>query len=94
MADKTDLALAVSHRLVLEGRDRLSVTGVLDVGRFDEMAAVLETGRGSLILRGENLHVEALDLEAGEVRLTGQVNSLSYEENAETRESFLSRLFR
>jgi hypothetical protein len=37
--------------------------------------------------------VEQLDLEAGLVRLSGEVDSLSYEERA-TKEGFLQRLFR
>ena len=37
---------------------------------------------------------EQLNLEAGEVRLSGQVDSLSYEESAKTQGSFLQRLFR
>lgn len=93
MAMKEDVALAVSHRLTLEGRNKLAVTGVMDVESFDEAAAVLETSRGTLILRGSSLHVEQLNLEAGEVKITGQVDSLTYEENARTQGSFLSRLF-
>lgn len=93
MVIKEDAALAVNHQLSLEGRNRLSVSGVMDVGSFDENTAVLETARGILIIRGSGLHVEQLDLGSGNVRLTGQVDSLAYEENRATQGSFLSRLF-
>ena len=89
----TDL-LALNHRLTLEGRNRLSLTGVTHAESFDENAAVLETALGTLIIRGQDLHVEQLDLEAGEVRLSGEVDSLTYEENRLSRDSFLQRLFR
>ena len=52
MAIKEETALAVSHRLTLEGRRRLAATGVTDVASFDETAAALETAQGTLILRG------------------------------------------
>lgn len=91
---KEENALSLGHKLTLEGRNRLSLTGVTDVGSFDESAAVLETGRGTLIVRGRDLHVERLELEAGEVRLSGEVDSLSYEESPQTQGSFLGRLFR
>ena len=78
----------------LEGRKKLAVSGVMDVVSFDEGAAALETSQGTLILRGRELHVEQLDLEAGRIRISGEVDSLVYEENRQTRESFLSRLFR
>ena len=94
MGEKAGAELAAVHRLLLEGRDRLSVTGVLDVESFDESAAVLETSRGSMILRGQGFHVEELNLGAGEVRISGQVDSIQYEENNRTQGSFISRLFR
>ena len=83
-----ELTQAVSHRLVLEGRNMLSITGVTDAVSFDEAAAVLETAGGTLIIRGAELHVEQLNLEAGEVRLSGRVDSLVYEENTKTQGGF------
>lgn len=94
MVIKEDAALSTGHRLTLEGRGKLSISGVTDTESFDETAAVLETSRGTLIVRGRELHVEQLDLEAGEVRLTGEVTSLTYEENRQSQGSFLQRLFR
>lgn len=91
---KEDTALSLGHRLNLEGRNKLSVSGVTDMGSFDESAAVMETAQGTLIVRGGDLHVEKLNLEAGEVTLTGQVDSLVYEESVKTQGSFLQRLFR
>lgn len=91
---KDETSLALGHKLNLEGRNKLSITGVTDAESFDETVAVLETARGTLIIRGRELHVEQLNLEAGEVRLTGEVDSLSYEENRQTQGSFLQRLFR
>ena len=85
---------AMAHRLTLEGRNLLSVSGVTEAVSFVEALAVLETAQGTLIIRGASLHVEQLNLEAGEVRLSGQVDSLSYEESAKTQGSFLQRLFR
>ena len=87
-------AEALAHTLTLEGRQRLRVTGITDVDRFDETGAVLATVRGDLLLRGRELHVEALNLEAGEVRITGEVDSLVYQENRATREGFLARLLK
>ena len=86
--------LTVGHDLRLEGRNRLTLSGVTDVESFDEMAAVLETGMGTLVVRGSGLHVEQLDLEAGAVKLTGEVDSLTYENSAPQQGSFLGRLFR
>jgi sporulation protein YabP len=92
---KDELALqAGAHRVALEGRTRLTVTGVTDCQSFDEGAAVLETVQGTLVVRGGGLHVEQLNLGAGEVCLSGEVDSLTYEASAQAGGSFLQRLFR
>lgn len=85
--------LESAHKLTLDGRGRLSISGVNDVESFDEQMVVLSTSRGTLVIRGEQLHLEMLSLEGGEVRMEGQVDSLTYE--TDVREGgFLSRLFR
>ena len=82
------------HRLSLEDRGRLTVTGVTDVDRFDEEAAVLETAGGRRCLRGAELHLDRLDLAAGEVAVSGRIDSLVYDAGGADRESFLGRLFK
>ena len=79
------------HGLRLEGRERLSVTGVVDVSGFDESTVLLETGLGELCVRGEELHIERIDLEAGALELRGRIQELSYGEPA--RGGLLARLF-
>lgn len=80
------------HSLVLDERERLSVTGVEDVASFDEASVIARTSRGLLIIRGEGLHIERLSLDAGELVVEGEVSALEY---AEERQSggFLRRMF-
>lgn len=81
------------HDLILEGRSRLTVTGVRRVLRCDPDGAAIETSRGVLNLTGAELSVAALDLEAGEAKLTGRVDALEYTE-ARTPGGWLRRLTR
>ena len=79
------------QKLTLDDRKRLTVTGVQDVGSFDENAVVLETNQGVLVVRGRALHLRQLSVEGGQVAVEGQVDALLYEENR--REGgFLARL--
>jgi sporulation protein YabP len=81
------------HHVILEGRSSLSVSGVEDVESFDENTIVMDTSEGALVVRGEGLHIGKLSLDGGELKVEGQVDSLSYEERR--REGgFFSRLFR
>lgn len=84
-------ALEAPHKVVLEGRNKLSVCGVRDVESFDENTVVLSTVRGTLIVRGENLHLQMLSLDGGQVALDGVVDSMLYEEEVQ-RGGFFSRL--
>ena len=79
------------HSLQLEGREKLSLTGVEDVSGFDENLIVLSTAQGDLSVRGRELHIERIDLESGRLELRGLIQELSYEEPA--RSGLWSRLF-
>ena len=82
------------HRLELEGRERLTVSGVEDVERFDESCIVMATCVGTLIISGEELHIGKLSLDGGELHVDGHIDALTYEESAQQRgASLLSRLF-
>ena len=85
---------AAPHRVTLDGRDRLTVSGVEDVDRFDENEIVMNTAEGVLIVSGENLHIDKLSLDGGELHVDGRVDALSYEDAGLSRGGgLLSRLF-
>ena len=81
------------QNLVLEDRARLSVTGVLDVDSFDDRQIVAKTVKGMLILRGSDLHIDALSLDTGNLTVTGLITELGYEESAPSG-SLWQRLFK
>ena len=83
---------AGSHRLELEGRERLVVSGVEDVERFDETGIVMSTTAGILTIIGEGLHIGQLSLEGGELHVDGQIDSIAYEDAAPSRRGLLGRL--
>ena len=82
-----------AHRLELTGRERLTVSGVEDVERFDETGVVMSTGAGMLVVTGENLHIGKLSLDGGELHVDGRIDSISYEEGGTERGGFFQRLF-
>ncbi len=68
------------HQITLEGRERLTVSGVEDVERFDENMIVMSTSAGTLVISGEGLHIGKLTLDGGELHVDGRVDAMSYEE--------------
>ena len=68
------------HKLQLNERRQLTVTGVTEVVSFDESTVVLQTSLGTLIVQGQELQLKTLSLEGGQVAVDGTVSSLVYEE--------------
>lgn len=86
-----------NHTVIMEQRENISITGVLDVISFDEEAIIAETEMGVIILKGTNLHVSKLNLEKGELNVDGEVYSLAYEESGsfgKDKGSFFSKIFK
>ena len=83
---------AGGHHLVLEDREHLTVSGVEEVESFDETLIVMDTVQGVLVVRGEELHIEKLSLDGGDLKVEGLVESLTYEASRQGRGGFLSRL--
>lgn len=74
-----------------------ALTGIKDVLSFDAKEILLDTEQGILMIRGDELHVNRLSLEKGEVDVDGRIDSLTYSENSsygKTAEGFFGRLFK
>jgi len=82
------------HNVKLEQRKNLSLSGILSVESFRDDAVELDSTMGLIQITGIGLHMEKLDLDRGEVTLTGTVVSLYYPEtNGEKKKGLLRRFF-
>lgn len=84
------------HKLILNNRNSLSITGVTEVLSFDVKEILLETCEGMLMIRGNEMHVTKLTVEKGELAIEGRIDSFTYSETVAQRkenQSLLSRLF-
>ena len=68
------------HKLCLNERKELTMTGATEVVSFDETAVVLRTNLGTLLIQGQGLQLKTLSLEGGQVAVEGSISALSYEE--------------
>lgn len=69
---------ATIHNLILENKSKLSVSGVCDVDTFDEGKIILFTADDTLVVEGEDLHIQKLDVSNGELIIEGQIFSFHY----------------
>ena len=72
--------LHLPHKLTLNDRSSLTMTGVTEVVSFDDSAVVLRTELGTLMIHGKQLQLKTLSVEGGQVAVDGQVTAMIYEE--------------
>ena len=77
------------HNLILEDRQKLSMSGVTDVESFNDTEISLYTYLGELSIRGKGLHVDAMSLEAADINITGDIKSLVYGDKDRTKKPSL-----
>ena len=85
------------HNLILENRRKLSVSGIDEVESFNEEEIILITSHSAvLVIRGMELHITKLNVDTGDVNITGEISSMDYlEESAKKKGTgILSRLLR
>ena len=78
-------------------RSELRVSGVSDVHSFNEEGVLLETSQGLLTVGGEDLRITKLNLEQGEVALSGDITMLVYNDDALSEKkgaSLFTKLFK
>jgi len=85
------------HNVVIDRRESVAVSGVTDVVSFDEENIVCETEMGVLVVRGNNLHVNRLNLDEGELEVDGEIENIGYEDDmiiGKGKNSLLSKIFK
>ena len=84
--------IALPHKLTLNERRQLSMTGVSEVVSFDDTTVILHTELGTLTVQGKDLQLKTLSAEGGQVAVEGTVSALIYEE-PRSRGNWVGRLF-
>ncbi|MCL1884988.1 MAG: sporulation protein YabP [Defluviitaleaceae bacterium] len=84
------------HSLTIDKRESVSISGITDVISFDEESVIGETELGVIVIRGINLHVNRINLESGELSVSGEIDGIAYENPGGhgKGKSFMGRLFK
>jgi len=83
------------HNFLLENREKMSLSGVVDVDIFNPDMVVVQTEMGMLTIKGIDLHINKLNLESSELCLEGEINSCIYsEKTGNTGGGILSKIFK
>lgn len=84
----------IRRTVTLTDRKRLEMCGVKEVISFYEGGASLITENGELSVEGESIRIENLDVEKGEIEITGKIDAIIYsDESVGKKKGLRSRLF-
>lgn len=94
--ERKNMNVATIQNLILENREKLSISGVLDVLSFDDQVVIVETELGLLNVKGENLRINKLSIDTSEVIVEGEIYSLAYSDKSTEKKStsFLGKIFK
>lgn len=84
----------VPHNIIIEGRSKMILSGILDVESFEEDNVALKTTGGNLTIRGNNMRMESYLSEVGDLVIYGNFYALVYLDDSVKKEGFISRIFR
>lgn len=85
------------HNLILRNRSALQLSGIVDIENFNDQTITAYTNENSLLITGENLHIKKLNLEQGELCLTGKISALTYKDKgkiSKNKKSLLEKIFK
>ena len=85
------------QNIILENRNKLHLSGVLDVLNFDESVITVDTELGVLIVKGSDLRLNKFNLDNSELSIDGEVNSMAYDDKtsqSKRGEGLFNRIFK
>lgn len=96
VADEKKIVKAKAQNLILENREKLSITGVIDVESFNDECVVIDTELGILIIRGEDLRINKLNIDNSELNIEGDIYLLEYsdKDGSRSKGGFFGKMFR
>lgn len=89
-----ELKNVLPHSLVIDDRKRLVLTGITDVGNFDDETITVYSALGEILVKGEGLQINVLDVKSGQFQAEGKIISVQYSDKKLKNQSFFSKVFR
>ena len=86
----------IIQNIILENREKLNISGVIDVFSFDDQIIIVETDLGLLTIKGDNLKINKLNIDTSDFMVDGYISSLTYTNSDGGRkgQNFLSKIFK
>jgi sporulation protein YabP len=67
-----------NQNIIMENREKISVTGVIDIHSFDDELVLAQTDLGILTIKGDDLKMNKLNLDNNELIIEGKIIAVAY----------------
>jgi sporulation protein YabP len=95
MTDDKKFSKPRTQNLILENREKLSISGVIDLECYNDTSVIVDTELGVLIISGEDLRINKLNLDNSELSIEGNICGCEYSDKESSRSGgFWSKLFK
>jgi len=97
MVEDKKISKPRTQNLIMENREKLNISGVVDVESFNDECVIVDTDLGVLVIRGEDLHISKLNLDNSELSLEGEIVSCEYNDREGSKSKglgFLGKMFK
>ncbi len=85
----------IIQNVILENRKKLSLSGIKDVLSFDDEIVIVESELGLLNIKGEDLRVNKISVETGDVVIDGNIRAIEYsDKNISSKQGIMSKIFK
>ena len=82
------------HKVTIENRKAMTVSGVGQVVSYDEYRIVLRTDYGTLIIQGRDLVAGEISSATNTLKLTGRIETIQYKAAKDKSEGILQRMLK
>lgn len=84
-----------NHNLNMINRQKLDITGVVNVINFNEEQINLSTIMGQMIIKGKNMKINRLNVDNGDMCIEGEIIGINYlNKQSNNSESIFKKLFK
>lgn len=87
--------IITNQNIIMENREKISVTGVSDIHSFDDELVLAQTDLGILTIKGDDLKMNKLNLENNELIVEGKIIAVAYSDmNSTKKTGLMNKLFK
>lgn len=90
------LLQTVGQNINLKDRKKLEISGIKKIESLNSEEFLIDTKLGLLLVKGESLEMQQLDIDKGNLWISGTINVIEYIETAKKKEksNFFGKVFK